>query len=530
MWGRFIVLLSLLTACTVVSDDGNRCDPGPSPVRRLTRFEYNNTVRDLLGDTTSPAADFGAEEEGLGFNNNAASLVTSAALAEKYMRAAELIAERATTPIGKNLPCDPEAAGQDTCAGQFIDRFGQRAFRRPLTADERELFFQLYYSGKQAGGFASGIRIVIEAALQMPQFLYRIERGVPAPGDPPGMASLDDWEIASRLSYLVWGSMPDDELLDAAERGELSTAGQIEAQARRMLADPKAHAVVREFHEQWLDTNRVAGIAKDPALFPEYSPEIGELLRRETGAFVEDVVFSESGTLSELLTAPYTFLNEELAEYYGEPRLSGQSLRRVDVDPAERAGIITSGALLAINAHSNQTSPVHRGKLVREQFLCEVMPPPPPDVMIIVPEPEPGASARERFAEHSASPACNGCHRLMDPIGFGFERYDSLGRFRDREDGEPIDDSGEIHGSDAAGTFDGAIELASILAASEQVQDCYVTQWFRFGYGRGETVDDGCNIGRLSSVFTTSGGNVVELLVALTQSDAFRYRRAEVER
>jgi hypothetical protein len=418
--------------------------------------------------------------------------------------------------------------GEKACAESFVDHFGKRAFRRPLTPSERSALLVLYDGAAQEAGFASGIRIVIEAALQMPQFLYRLEFGA---ADEVGeeIVRLDDWEIASRLSYLLWGSMPDDELLAAAERGDLSTAKQIEDQARRMLADPRARDAVTEFHAQWLDYYRIESVGKDPVLFPEYTPELGELMRQEIAALIDHVVFGERGGLAELLTAPYTFLNRQLATFYGETGPIGTAFEKVDLDPSRRAGIVTAGALMAINAHSNQTSPVHRGKLVREQYLCETMPPPPPGVTIMVPEPDPSSSARERFAQHSADPACKGCHTLMDPIGFGFESYDSLGRSRDTENGQPIDDSGEIVGSDVPGPFDGAIELAGKLASSAQVQECYVTQWFRYGYGRGETVDDSCNLGRLNKLYDAGDGDIAELLVALTQTDAFLYRRAEVQ-
>lgn len=495
---------------------------GPSPIRRMTHFEYNRTVYDLLGETESPADTFGAEEEALGFNNNAANLVTSVALAQKYMLAAEDIAERATEPLSKNVPCDPVEIGEDACADQFIDSFGPRAFRRPLAEAERQMMRDLFDIGK-ADGFREGIEMVIEAALQSPRFLYRVEFGVPDESGG-GVARLDDWEMASRLSYFLWGSMPDEELFAAAAAGELHEPEQIEAQARRLLKDPRARAAVENFHRQWLDYDRIANVGKDATLFPEWSTAVGDLMLEETRSFLEYAVFDGGGDLQTLLGAPVTFLNQELAEFYGVDGVMGDAFQLVEVDPGERAGLLTMGTLLTINAHSNQTSPVHRGKLVREQFLCDIMPAPPPDVDITVPEPTPGSTAKELFAQHSEDPSCNGCHRLMDPIGFGFENYDAVGRFRTTENDEPIDATGEIVDSDIAGTFDGAVDLAGKMASSGEVEQCYALMWFRYGYGRGESKDDDCTLDALGTAFEESGGDIGELLVALTQTDAFLYR------
>jgi hypothetical protein len=501
-------------------------DPGPSPIRRMTRFEYNNTVRDLLGDTTSPAADFGAEEEALGFNNNAANLVTSSTLAEKYMIAAEGISARATDSLAKILPCDPAVIGEEPCARQFIDTLGKRAYRRPLAPGEADLLFAVYAHGRTIHDYREGIRMVIEAALQSPHFLYRVELDVATPGPAEGIVSLNDWEIASRLSYFLWGTMPDDELFAAAEAGLLRTREQVAEQAKRMLDDPKAREASLEFHRQWLDYERIASAAKDPALFPAWTPSLREAMKEETERFIDAVIFDESGDLGAMLTASYTFVSPELAAFYGVTAPSGPGFERVELDPAERAGLLTMGSLLTINAHSNQTSPVHRGKLVREAFLCDIMPLPPPDVMITVPTPDPDSTARERFAEHSKNPACKACHELMDPIGFGFENYDAVGRFRALENGAAIDASGSIIQSDIDGEFDGAVELAHKLTGSNDVRDCYATQWFRYASGRGETHADKCSTTALRERFKASGGDIKELLVALTQTDAFLYRKA----
>lgn len=505
--------------------DCSKAAPGAAPVRRMTRAEYNNTVRDLLGDTTSPAQSFALEEEALGFNNNAANLVTSAALAEKYMLAAEGIAQRATAPGRDRIGCDAVALGAEACAQQFIASFGKRAFRRPLTSDETALFTGQFSAGLADGDFANGIQMVIETALQSPPFLYRVELGVAAMAGETAVR-LTDWETASRLSYLLWGSMPDDTLFSAAEQGKLTTREDIQAQARRMLEDAKAHDAVANFHQQWLDYDRIANVGKDAAAFPEWNAEIGPLMHEETKRFLDEAVFGPSGGLSYLLSSPSTFLNAKLASFYGVSGPAGDAFAPATLDATQRAGLLTLGSLLTINAHSNQTSPVHRGKLVRELLLCDAIPPPPANVMIKAPEPDPSSTTRERFAQHSADAACKACHSLMDPLGFGFENYDGMGRYRATENGVPIDASGELTGTDVDGAFTGVVGLASKLALSKEVQSCYATQWFRFAYGRGENTGDACSLATLRQSLANSNGSIKDMLVALTQTDAFLYRPA----
>jgi len=497
----------------------------PAPIRRMTRFEYNQTVLDLLGDDTSPASGFGAEEEALGFNNNAAALITSQALVEQYMLAAEDVSARATEPVTKNLPCDPGVDGEDACADQFIDTFGKRAFRRPLTADERAMFRAQYDFGRSQEDFRLGIRMVIELALQSPAFLYRVEFGFPDKA-VAGLVPLSSWEMASRLSYFVWGTMPDEELFDAAQAGALETPEQVEVQARRMLSDPKARAMVGEFHRQWLDYGRVANITKDAELYPEWSAAVGDLMVAETSAFIEHAVFDDGGALTTLLSSPHSYMNEELATFYGIEGVSGSEMQRVDLDPNQRAGLLTMGTLLAFNSHTNQTSPTLRGKLIREQILCDIVPPPPPDVMATAPEITPGSTGKDRFAQHTADPACASCHVLMDPIGFGFENFDTVGRYRDEEGGKAIDATGELAHTDVDGPFAGVAELAERLSSSQEVAACYAKQWFRYAYGRGDATEDVCMLDWLDGEFTSSDGNIQELIVKLTQTSAFMFRQA----
>jgi hypothetical protein len=501
-------------------------EPGDAPIRRMTRAEYNNTVRDLLGDDSRPASSFVPEEEALGFNNQATSLGVTQLLAEQMMNAAEAISAKAVSDLSALMPyCDPATAGEDACATMFIDRFGKRAFRRPVTPDEAARFFQLFAWGRATYDFASGLGLVIQAMLQSPHFLYRVEMGMPDPVEAD-VVPLGPYEIASRLSYLIWNSMPDDDLFAAADAGELATKDQIAAQARRMLEHPRARQAVANFHSQWLKLTHIETVAKAQATYPLYHDGLRSLWKQETEAFLEHVVFDGEGDVATLLSAPYSMMNAELAAFYGVANPpSGEAFERVDLDPNERAGLLTQASLLAVNAKPNQSSPVHRGKFVREMLLCQLLPPPPNNVEIKPPEVKPGVTTRERFKEHSANPECASCHVLMDPIGFGFENYDGIGLWRDKDQGLPVDAGGALFATkDIDGTFNGAVELAKRLAESAEVRQCVATQWFRFGYGRAEGKTDACAMAEIQGAFAASGDNIKELLVGLTQTEAFLYR------
>jgi hypothetical protein len=505
--------------------------PGGAPIRRMTRFEYNNAVRDLLGDTTRPADSFVAEEEALGFNNQATALGVTQLLAEQYMEASEAIAGRAAKGWSKLLPCDPAKAGQDACAAQFIRAFGKRAFRRPLAPAEAARLDALYAWGEQQYDFSTGLQLVVEAVLQSPRFLYRVEMGMPDPVEGQGdVTALDSWEVATRLSFLIWSSIPDDELFAAAEAGALGDAAAIEAQARRMLEDPRARDAVANFHEQWLGLGLIGTLNKDAAVYPTYTPALRPLWEKETLSFLDHVVFDdEKGDVKTMLTAPYSMMNADLAEFYGVTGPTGKDFERVDLDPGQRAGLLTQASLLAVNSKPNQSSPIHRGKFVRERLLCQTLAPPPNNVNIQPPEVDPSATTREKFSQHSSDPGCTPCHKLMDPIGFGFEGYDGIGQFRTKDHGLPVDATGELTGTrDSDGPFDGAVELAARLGESADVRECLATQWFRFGYGHAEEKADSCAMAQLQGAFRAADYNVKELLVALTRTDAFRYRKVVV--
>jgi hypothetical protein len=505
------------------SCDPNLVQPGNSPIRRLTRGQYNDTVHDLLDDTSAPGNRFPEEEVALGFTNNADSQSVSVVLIEQYESAA---IDLATTAVTGNLPallgCDPAAQGEDACVRAFLPRFGLRAYRRPLEQAEVDRLVGFYATSKQAWDFKTAVQLTLQAMLQSPHFLYRVE--IPT---AEAISRPSGYEMASRLSYLFWSSMPDAALLEAAGAHQLETPEAILAQAQRLLKDPRANQPVSTFFAEWLELDKLGRAEKDATLFPQFTPTVRALLRKETELFVSDLVFN-GGNVKTLLVADYSWLNKDLATYYGVRGPSTATFEKVKLSAEQRAGILTHGSVMASHAKSNQTSPVARGVFVREKLLCSSPPPPPPNIKISVPPVDPTLSTRDRFAQHRTDPACSGCHALMEPIGFGFEHYDPVGRWRETEGAIAIDDRGEVvRAGDATGTFEGARGLATRLSQSVEVEHCVVRQLFRYSSGRGESDNDLCTLAKLNQAFAQSGADFKSLLTALTQTDAFLYRTNE---
>ncbi len=496
--------------------------PGSAPLRRLTQSEYNNSVRDLLGDTSRPADTFPPDQQVGDFSNTAVSLTVPPLLAQAYQSAAEALASTALSHLSSLLPCDP-TTGEDACAAQFISTFGKRAYRRPLAPDEQTALVGLYASNKTGADFNNGVQAVIEAVLQSAPFLYRVEYGDVSQAAGT-VVPLTPYEMASRLSYLLWDSMPDDTLFTAADANQLATPAQLATQARRMLTDSKAHPAVQQFFTEWLGLAHLVDSSKDPATYPEFTPTLHQSMQGETSAFIDWMMWQSDAKLPTLLTSPVTFVNQELASVYGFPGVTGTALQQVSLDPTQRAGILTQLSVMTVLAKPDRTSPVLRGRFVRQNLFCQPIPPPPTNIVITPPPVTPGVSTREAFSMHSSVEPCKSCHKQMDPIGFGFENYDGVGKFRTTDQGQPVDPSGALTGTDSDGKFPNAVALATKLAQSQEVSDCVTTEWFRYAFGRGESNDDSCSLGTLKQAFTASGTNFQELLVAITQTDAFRYR------
>ena len=413
---------------------------GTSPVRRLTGEEYDNTVRDLLGDATQPSNGFIQDGSTGTFKSNAESPVT-ALLAVQYGDAAERLATTAVAQLDKLVSCNADAAiAKDDCAMTFVSSFGKRAYRRPLTTAERDRLYAFYKSERTAGtDFKTAIRLVVQAMLQSPNFLNHVERGVASVTPAGDTVPLTQHEMASRLSYLLWKTMPDPALMTAADNGELSSPDALESQARRMLKDDRGRAGVKAFYREWLELDLAPKMTKKPEAFPDFSAEVGKAMKDETEAFVHHVLFDGDRRLDTLLTASFSFVNEPLAKVYGLPGITGMALRKVNLDPAQRSGgVLTQLSFLAGHAHTEQTSPVKRGKFVRERLLCQEMPSPPATVDVTPPKPDPLLTTRETLFGAREEPLLRG---LPSSDGSHRSRLRGLRRgWTVSHDGERVED------------------------------------------------------------------------------------------
>ncbi|HKU42989.1 MAG TPA: DUF1592 domain-containing protein [Polyangiales bacterium] len=505
-------------------------------MRRITSEEYDNSVRDLLGDTTAPGQEFASDTQVGLFDNTATTQTVPVLLAEQYLDAAESLAQGIKDVKALVGGCDPAASGTTgtNCVKTFVGKFGRRAFRRPLATDEVTKLMALYDTTRGASDPATGVRTVVAAMLASPQFIFKPEFGATtAPAGATviqGAKAASQFELAARLASLIWASVPDDMLLDAAASNQLATKKQVETQARRMLADPKARPAVSEFLNQWLGLARIETIGKDLGTYPDFDDALRASMSEESRRFIDDVMWNGDANLATLLTAPYSFVNAPLAKLYGATGgpADANTFTKVNLNPEQRAGIITQGSVLAAYARPDQSSPVKRGQWIRVRLICQDLPDPPANVPEL-PAPKDGVSNRERFAMHTSNPACSGCHNLIDGLGFGLEEYDGIGRFRTIDQGVKVDSSGEITATkDINGKYEGGAELAGLLAGSNEVRDCAPTQWFRYSLGRRDDVADSCSLAAVQDAFEKSNGDLRELVVALTQTDAFwQYRKAE---
>lgn len=490
-----------------------------APTSEPDGFGGQNSVAQVACATGlggDPAASFPVESRKAGFpfdTDAAAALVTSAHV-DAYLAAAERLADFAAADPNALVACD-WAKDRGACGRALVTDLGRRLFRRPLASDEVERYSALVAAGTDA---SAGVATALHAMLVSPAFLYRSELGEKA----GGRYRLTPYEVATALSYTFLGTTPSRELLDAAERGELATTEGLERWARTLLADPRAREQVGELVLQWTGAQNVLFADKRADLFPDWE-QAREALANETRRFAAHVAFESTGTFHELVTADYTVLDPVAAKFYG---LSGTG--KVAYGDGRRAGLLGHAAVLATTSHSDQTSPILRGLLVRRNFLCQDLPPPPPFAGGL-PEVDPNATTRERFRVHTEKAECSGCHMLIDGIGFGFEAYDQFGRFRSTENGLPIDVSGQVLGTgdpELDGAFEGTAALSTRLAQSRRVRDCIATNWYRYAFGRMESPADACSLDSVKERFDRSGGDLDELLVAITQSVAFRYRPA----
>jgi hypothetical protein len=500
--------------------------PGKAVFHRLNRVEYNNTIRDLLGDASNPGNAFASDQDSAksGYFTGGA---ISANDATHLLEATEKLAAAAMQRLTDLVPCKAvptAAADQDACAAQFITQFGKRAFRRPLTTDEAASF-KAFYAAQRSGGhdFANALRMVISGVLLSPQFLYRWEV-IPETAVREGaLVRYNSFEIASRLSYLVWASMPDDTGFAAAEQNRLSTPDQIEAEVRRLLKDPRSKVAVGDFFTQWLGVTELATVPKDPKVYPTYSPELVTSMLAETAAFAAHTVTEGDGKLSTLFTSPQSFIDARLATLYGNKAVTAASLTQAMVNPAERAGILTHGSFLAGHASADESNPTRRGKVLADRVICQEIALPPDDV----PDPEKpmtGVSVRERFEKHSGQPCAMACHGVMDPLGFAFENYNGMGAYQAMDAGKPVNAAGKLTLDGKTVEFKNALELNRILAESKQVGACMARQFLRYALRRKEVVGDEQALATAEAAFASKSYDLRELMVALTKTKSFTHR------
>jgi hypothetical protein len=517
----------------VVCNDPSVMRVGTDPMRRLSSTEYLNTLRDLF-PTLSPALpDLPTEAPVDSFDNDARALGPSDVYASRW----EEIAFRYTSALTTDedaltafLPCAEDvtdAASARACGTELISLFGRKTYRRPLVTEERTRLQALFDAQLASIDFEAAVQLTAMAMLQAPAFLYRAEPERAAT-TTDGNAALDGWEVASRLSYFLWQRMPDQELFDAAEAGTLTDSAEIERQARRMLADPRARAAVADFHRQWLFFDRILNEehqSRLPELFPDWSTTTQAAGYEELLRFTEGTVFDGAGTLSDLFLSRETEVDASLAEIYGVQAPAAGSWAKVTLPATERAGLLTRVGFLAAHAHSANGSPPLRGSYVMQRLFCLGVDPPPPDADTSPPEPSGTAlTNREQFEERTAPAACRGCHVMLNSFGFGLEHYDAVGAYRSEDNGKPVNAVVTLVDTDVAGEVNGAIELSLALASSEQVAACAVSRWFRYARGRGVEAADACALDRLNQQFSASGGNIVELMVELATSPEFRHR------
>ena len=422
--------------------------------------------------------------------------------------------------------CSPaRAQDQDGCAKKILSALMRRAYRRPVTEADLKKPFELYSAAKAEEGFDAGIEMGLSAVLTSPEFLFRIER------DPAGAKSgtpykLSDLELATRLSFFLWSSIPDDELIDVAARGDLSKPAMLEKQVARMLADPKSESLITNFASQWLHLRNLDAITPDMRLFPDFDDNLRQAFRRETELLVDSVI-RENRSALDLLRANYTFVNERLAKHYGIPNVYGSRFRRIEFgEDAQRGGLLRQGSILLVTSYPTRTSPVIRGKWVLDNVLGVPPPPPPANVPPLedVKMTKRHASVRERLAEHRKNPTCAGCHRLTDPVGFALENYDAVGRWRTMEAGEPIDASGTLFdGTDFRG-------VAGLQKAILNRPELFVTtlseKLLTFAIGRGVAYYDAAALRKVVRDASTQDYRFSAIITGIVKSTPFQMRTA----
>jgi hypothetical protein len=518
-------------------------DPGasdfaiaPAPATRaarLTHAQWENSVRDLFGlaaDTSfSSLLRSDPVQSGFMFDNDGSIMAVDDALWSGYEQAAANVAETVAGDAALLAAIAPQNGDEGERVARLIAELGRRAHRRPLTPEESGEYSALFAMAPalypDLPDFEAGARLLIEAILQTPNFLYRLETSATADA---GVIPLNSYEVASRLSYALWNTMPDAALFQAAAADLLRDPTEVSAQALRMLDDPRAESVVAHFHDQLLEVERYAGIRPSAAFYPNVSSEFGQHAQSESRRFVREIVFGQRGSFADLLTSSETFVNQELAEVYGVPGDFGGEFDKVALDPSQRQGLFTQVGFLALNATSANPDPIHRGVFIARRVTCMELAAPPANIPPL-PAAE-GRTNRETVQAHTEAPGtqCALCHAgIINPLGFPFENFDAIGRQRSTDNGHPVDTTSEAWTGSQSTKVANAVELTQALAASKAVHQCYAQHWLEFAYGRPHVAQDAGLIASLGERSLTTGLSIEELVIALVTSPAFLNRSTQ---
>ncbi len=505
-------------------------DPGKPATRRLNRTEYNNTIRELTGLDLRLADDFSPDATGYGFDNLGEVLAVSPVLIEHYHQAArrliaELVDRKAANPEPHRRVFFVQPGGEvkeRDAARQVIERFALKAFRRPADAALVDKLLALYDKSRSRGeGHEAAVRPMLEAVLISPRFFMRIETSRPGVEGP---YEVDDYDTASRLSYFLWSGPPDEELMARAAKGSLNSPEALEAQARRMLADPRGQALVENFVGQWLQLRGLAAHKPDPKRFPQFTESLRVAMQQEMSLFLGEIVRKDR-PLTELVDADYTYVNEELARHYGLEGVQGPEMRRVTLKDRRRGGVLTSAAVLMNQSDPERTNVPRRGNYIAASILGTPPPPPPPDVPALKASKADGKhqSLRQLLETHRSRPECAGCHSKIDPLGFSLQNFDAVGRWRDEEDGEAIDASGVLPNGKA---FRGPVELKQILLDRKgEFVRTMTGNLLIYALGRGLQLEDECVLRDAQKAAAADGYKFSSVVLTIVKSFPFRNRR-----
>jgi hypothetical protein len=498
--------------------------PAPAALRKLTVEQYQNTIHDLFGaDIAVPELEPDTAQNGF-VAIGAARATVSPLAAEKFETAAYAVAEAALAPAHRAsfVGCTPQGTIDSACSKQFVTRFGARAFRRPLDANEVSRWVNVAESAARTlGDFHAGLTFAIAGLLQSPNFLFRVELGESDPVDATRLR-YGNYAMASRLSHVLWNTTPDQALLDAASQGELVTLEGLSRQVDRMLADARLATALDDFHAERLGLADLAQLDKADSVYPGLNDALRNSLREDV---LRSIAAYQDQDFRQVFDGRVAFVDAALARIYGVTPPTAAGAQRVELAAsAHRAGLLGKAAFLALAAHSAETSPTLRGKFIRERVLCESIGAPPPNVVPVLGAPDPNApTMRDRLAAHATDPVCGACHNQMDPLGLALEHFDAIGRYRADDHGHALDTRGELDGK----SFDGAEALAALLHDDPRSAACVARQLYRYAVAHVESAGEQGQVDSLAQSFASSGYRFSALLRDVVLSDGFRYASKE---